>query len=223
MNEVTRKVAESLRPLLVENSGARAQLPSNLQETYRRFITFCDGGYTNDSFFHFFGKHGPPAHNLTSWNEPGFWKHYFGLDETVFVFAEDIFGTQFCFDVRGTRRVVKMFIPDGGKTSLCANTFEEFLEREILSDRTNNEVRELASRFFNVSGERFRPLMHISCKIPRILGGIDTDLNNLQLIDAVVDLKILGQITMQVRALPPGTKIRDIRVNNQNMEVKLIV
>jgi hypothetical protein len=198
------------------------KLPDNLQEGYRYFLSLCDGGYTQDRFFHFFGKNGPRLHNLLEWNRNDHWKQYYNLDEKTFVFAEDVFGTQFCFDIRGNRRVVKMLIPDGAKLSLCANTFEEFLETEVLNNTTNLQVRQLAQRFFDSRKEIIRPFTHIACKIPLSLGGQDTDLSNLDIVQSSTNLKILGQITSQIKGLAPGTKIRDIRINYESEEITLI-
>src|ERR1043165_794144 len=107
MEELIEKLAESLMPVSSGPVQTDQELPANLQQSYRYFLSLCDGGYTKDHFFHFFGQKGPQQHNIIQWNQTNLWKHYYGLDEKSFVFAEDIFGTQFFFDVRGNRRVVK--------------------------------------------------------------------------------------------------------------------
>src|SRR5687767_4055107 len=131
MSKLIEQVAESLVSVSDRSFCSEDQIPKNLQDNYRYFLSLCDGGYTGDRFFHFFGQKGPRAQNLLEWNRFDLWKNYYGLGSDTFAFAEDIFGTQFCFDLRGNRRVVKMLIPDGGKLSLCANTFDEFLEAEV--------------------------------------------------------------------------------------------
>jgi hypothetical protein len=222
MNELAEKLADSLVAVSDDSSHSEQQLPSNLQDDYCYFLSLCDGGYSEDRFFHFFGQKGPRLHNLAEWNRADLWKQHYNLDDKTFVFAEDIFGTQFCFDIRGNRRVVKMLIPDGAKLSLCANTFKEFLETEVLSDTNNSQVRQLAKSFFSERGQVFRPFTHIACKIPPSLGGSDTDLSNLEIVQSSTNLKILGQIASQVKKLAPGTKIRDIKINYESEEITLI-
>jgi len=222
MKEIVEHFAELLVDVSDSSLCPAQKLPANLQDGYRYFLSLCDGGYTKANFFHFFGQGGPVSHNLSEWNQRELWKKYYGLDDMSFVFAEDVFGTQFCFDVRGNRRVVKMLIPDGGKISLCANTFEEFLEVEVLGETANSQVRQLAQRFFQLKGVTFHPFTHISCKIPSSLGGNDEDLDNLELIYASIHLKLLGQITSQIRNLPTGTRIKDIRIDHEKQEITLV-
>src|SRR6266480_1463356 len=100
MSEIIEKLAESLSSVNDNSLDCAHRLPRNLQDSYRYFLSLCDGGYTEDRFFHFFGVRGPISHNLEEWNRVELWKHFYGLDDTAFVFAEDIFGTQFFFDIR---------------------------------------------------------------------------------------------------------------------------
>jgi len=222
MRGLVEKLADSLDAVSDNSFRSDQKMPVNLQEGYRYFLSLCDGGYTADHFFHFFGQKGPQSHNLLDWNRPENWKQYYNLDDKTFIFAEDAFGTQFCFDVRGNRRVVKMLIPDGAKLSLCANTFEEFLETEVFGDTTNAEVRQHAKQFLNSRGKAFRPFMHIACKIPLSLGGNDADLSNLDFVQSSTNLKILGQVTSQVKKLTPGTKIKDVKIDYEKEKIILV-
>ena len=222
MEKVIEQLADTLTPCSDNNVSPEHELPANLQNFYRYFLSLCDGGYSKDGFFHFFGQKGPQLHNLRYWNQTELWKKHFAIDEKTFVFAEDIFGTQFCFDVRGNRRVVKMLIPDGGKLSLCANTFEEFLKQEVFSVESNFEVRQMARSFFLSGKEDFRPFTHIACLIPVSLGGKDTDMANLHMIRSSTNLKILGQIREQIKNLSPGIKIRDVKIDYEKEEIKLV-
>lgn len=222
MRERVETLADSLIVVGDDSLQAEQRLSANLQDSYRYFLSLSDGGYSKDHFFHFFGQRGPREHNLIEWNKTELWKKYYGLDNKTFVFAEDIFGTQFCFDVRGTRRVVKMLVPTSGNLTLCANTFEEFVEHEVLGSATNSEVRRLAERFFRTKCEEFRPFTHIACRVPPALGGNDSDLNNLELTRGSTNLKLLGQITVQVKKLAPGTRIREIKVDHEKEEITLV-
>jgi hypothetical protein len=222
MRDLVERLSASFVSVADESFHSDRQLPTNLQEGYRYFLSLCDGGYTRDHFLHFFGQKGPLHHNLLEWNRPELWKGYYGLADESFVFAEDVFGTQFSFDVRGNRRAVKMLNPDGGTSSLCANTFEEFLETEVFCDAATSASRQLCSRFFSVRGERWRPFTHLAYRVPPSLGGNDADLGNLEIMSSVVNLKILGQIAQQVKSLPAGTRIQDVRIDYQNESIQLI-
>jgi hypothetical protein len=222
MREMVEKLADSLSHVSDDSFGSEQKLPNNLQDGYRYFLSLCDGGYTADHFFHFFGQRGPREHNLLEWNRGELWKKHYGLDDSTFVFAEDILGAQYCFDIRANRRVVKMLIPTTGKLTLCANTLEEFVQDEVLGTSANAEVRRLAASFFRTKGETFRRFVHIACRISRLLGGSDSDLANLELTRASTNLKILGQIRSQVKKLAPGTRIREIKVDHEKEEITLV-
>jgi hypothetical protein len=198
------------------SSDKRPLAQRNLQDSYLYFLSLCNGGYAKDGFFHFFGTVGPTRHELVAWNQPDSWKAHFGLDDQWFVFAEDIFGTQFFFDVRGTRRAVKMLIPDNGSVSLCANSFEDFVEDEIFGEDAGGRARHLARQFFQEKGLMFRPFAHIACKIPILLGGKQV-LENLEFEDSLTNLSILGQVYGQVKDLPPGTPIENIHIDRRRM------
>ena len=222
MSEIVERVADLMAPVGSGIVVPTEALPSNLQKSYWYWylLSLCDGGTVN-CFFHFFGRVGPSEHNLLGWNRPPLWKHHYNLGEQSFVFAEDIWGTQFYFDIRGNRRVVKMLIPDGGRTTVCANTFEEFLENEVLSTGFNKRPRFLAERFFHERHVAFRPFTHISCKVPGMLGGSDEDLANLTLSNSASNLSLLGQVHSQIKGLAPGTRIIEVRVA-ENGSVTLI-
>lgn len=222
MNDVVENLAETLIAVSDDPFRTSQPLPENLQDSYRYFLTLCDGGYTKDYFFHFFGQHGPREHNLLEWNQTGLWKKYYGLDDKTFVFAEDILGAQFCFDIRGNLGVVRMLVPGSGKSTLCANTFEEFVEHEVFVTTTNAKVRQLADSFFKTKDEAFRPFSHIGCKIPPALGGSDSNLENLELTRASTNLKLLGQVAAQVKKLAPGTRIREVKVDHDKEEITLV-
>lgn len=61
------------------------------------------------------------------------------------------------------------------------------------------------------SGVRLAPGQCYSYKKPPILGG-EIEPSNFQPTDLSVHFSILGQIHRQVKDLPPGTKIKDIKI-----------
>jgi hypothetical protein len=207
------QVAESLRVPVQASRAAAIDLPQNLQSSYREFLNLVPGGYTQDNMFHFFGPGGHQDHHLSEWNSEAFWKKWYGLGNTEYVFAENLFGTQFYFDIRDNRRAVYMLVPATGRRSLCANTFADFLEDEILSDDFNQDERRLAATFLESSPENYQCFQHISYRVPILLGGSATAFENLELLSSRTNMKILGQIYQQVKHLGAGTKIKDFKVD----------
>ena len=55
------------------------------------------------------------------------------------------------------------------------------------------------------------PEQVLSFRIPPVLGG-ELSVANIELADFVVSVSVAGQIHEQVRALPPGTPVTDIRI-----------
>ena len=216
MTNSIEKLATSMETFGVVPLERRQLDQRNLQASFLYWLALTNGGYTSDSFFHFFGTTGPREHNILDWNSSELWKKYYSLDETSFVFAEDIFGTQFYFDVRGNRRVVKMLDPDDGSTTLCANTFEDFVESLVFGNEFNIDRKRLASAFYRECHVRFEPFTHISFKNPIVFGGSSSELSNLELIESVDNLMFLGQIVRQTKDLPAGTRIDRIRPTGEN-------
>jgi hypothetical protein len=203
--ELIKRLAGALAEVSTSGPKAEEPAPSNLQQGYLDFLNLSDGGYTADHFFHLFGRRGPASNDLFEWNRVDLWKANYLLDSNRFVFAENIFGFQYFFDIRANRKVVNMLDPATGKIDLCTNSFEDFIEDEVFSDEFNSEDRELAEQFYEEKRIEFKPFTHIACEIPILLGGKSRDPENLELIDSLTNLSITGQIVRQVRDLPPGT------------------
>jgi hypothetical protein len=61
---------------------------------------------------------------------------------------------------------------------------------------------------------RFQPFTHVTCKTPVVFGGLQTDLENLEVVDSASNMTFLGQIVSQTKDLPPGTRIDRIRTRS---------
>src|SRR5215472_6414183 len=99
--KIIERLADSLHCIGQADRPASTEggLPANAPQDFRYLLSLNgNGGYTSDGFHHFFGTSGPVRHNLVKWNSVDLWKALFGLMDDWFVFAEDIFGTQFYFD-----------------------------------------------------------------------------------------------------------------------------
>ena len=83
-----------------------------LDPDYHLFLELCDGGYTADSLYHFFGLCGRDGHDVRSWNRADLWKANYGMGNEHFVFAEDVVGNQYSFYVTPRRKVIKVLSVD---------------------------------------------------------------------------------------------------------------
>ncbi|MBN2590255.1 MAG: SMI1/KNR4 family protein [Sedimentisphaerales bacterium] len=200
-----------------------SDLPLDLPDSYRSLLATCNGGYTYDDFFHFFGLIGPVQHNVIEWNQNKYWKDYYHLDDNCFVFAEDVFGGQYFFKRGGRKNAIYMLAPDDGKTYFIADYFENFL-KDIIADSDNmySEEKTLAEAFFAIPGNRKKYFHHLSCKTPIILGGDEEDIENLDLCESLVNLSILGQLVHGLENVKPGTIIKDVEIDYINKKVRLI-
>jgi hypothetical protein len=219
------RLVESLVPIAsaeISRVVGRPPSPWMADDCYKQFLELCNGGYTRDGFFHFFGGCGPVRHNVIEWNETGLWKNCFGLDDSFFVFAEDIFGNQYGF-VRSRRvGLIKMLSPETGQLTIAPDTFDGFVEYSVFSD-SRAQLKALANTFFATTGGPWQEFMHISYDVPPCLGGDPMDLKNWDYVDSIVNLRMAGQILTQVKNLKPGTKIRRVEVDPATQTVRLIV
>jgi hypothetical protein len=215
-------------------------LPKNLDETFVEFLSRCNGGYTSDGFFHLFGCSGGRGHNIFEWNNSDLWKKYYGLDDNFFAFAEDIFGDQYGFDLKkpsysngaradgrldfsaseGEEGNIKILFVDTGKLIPAAPSFEDFIEICVLDP--DEDLRGLHRAFVETTRSPVPVRCHIAYRHPLVLGGSETDLDNLELSDSASHLRLLGQIVTQTRLLPRGTRIKDVLVDKEKGEVKLL-
>jgi hypothetical protein len=198
------------------------ELPAGLDEPYLSFLAECNGGYTRDNYIHLFGEKGARGHNIFDWNNPELWKKYYGMGESEFCFAEDIFGNQYCFDLREPKGTVKMLMVDDGKLFFVSPTFEFFIEAAVFDRETFEEMRDLSSRYFQRTCTEYQLFHHIAYKHPILLAGSDSDIGNLELSESVMHLRLLGQIVTQVKGLPKGTRIKKVLIDEKKLEVKLV-
>src|SRR5206468_567963 len=110
---------------------------------------------------------------------------------------EDIFGNQYYF-TSGRRKVVKTFWVEYGESDLAAANFSTFVRDLVLDTSTLALQRGLAANFLKTYQGRFEPGLHLGYRIPLKLGGCDTDVGNLELVDTVSHLKFCGQVISQV-------------------------
>src|SRR5215217_6883980 len=98
-SDIVEQLIVSLLPIKTIQISTGNRWPKKVDTDLLRFLSSCNGGYTQDYFFHFFGTQGPKEHNIFEWNNPDLWKKHFGIGEDIFFFAEDIWGHQYGFDL----------------------------------------------------------------------------------------------------------------------------
>lgn len=195
---------------------ADQQLPQ-LPSAYLDYVLPSNGGLTEDGFMHYFGPRGPVAHNLMAWNLPDLWRCHYELASHHFVIAENVFGGQFFFDRRGA---VRMLDPIRGTMPTMASDFPMFLR--IITECCGKLIA-VADRFASGALRDRHPFQHISYIRSPLFGGSESDMDNLEWCNGLVNLRIAGQLWSQVKDLPPGTAIKRVDIDPVSMAVRLIM
>lgn len=216
---IDRLIGELRGPLAPEGSPDAAEAFDIQDESYRYFASRCNGGYTPNNFYHFFGRSEDPRHDIVAWNDPNSWKSEFGLGDDFIVFAEDIFGNQ--YGIRSYRRGprIRLLSIITGELSFAPEYFDDFVDLAVLNEEDKETVL-LARRF--LSAVPYKEYHHLSFAVPPCLGGAVDQVENLELIDSRVNLSMTGQLLAGLRQWPPGTRIRDVRLDRENGAVALI-
>jgi hypothetical protein len=198
-------------------------LPTGLPPSYTSLIKASNGGITEDKYFHFFGLNGPVSHNVVEWNKQGLWKQYFELSDSCFVFSEDIFGNQYFFKRGSRKNPVYVLWLSTGRTDFMAETFDYFV-RDIVDDPSEEvmgELKGLARAFIARSANQWKPFNQIGRKVPILLGG-KNDLSNMEFCDSLTNVLFAGQLLSQLKAVPLGTRIKDVILDKEKLQVKIV-
>jgi hypothetical protein len=142
-----------------------------------------------------------PSWGLHQWNSHGLWKSgYYGLADSLFCFAEDIFGRQFCL----ATEEIRIFDPETGDLETIALTLDELASR-LLENHDAMVGYQFAKNWQKAHGglsarDRLMP------KKPFVLGG-KYELANLVALDSLRVMKSLGNLARQIHDLPDGSQI----------------
>jgi hypothetical protein len=140
--------------------------------------------------------------DLQDWNSESLWRsEYKELASDCFFFAEDTFGSQFCFK----EGQIHTFDPETGRTRIFASHLGEWAGK-ILDDYnlyTGYPVAHEWQRLHRplTQGERLLP------KTPFVFQGAYT-VENLYALDCVEGMKLRASIAIQLRDLPDGSRVR---------------
>ena len=217
-------VDELVRKLVTHPTDGGAIEPIDVpNENVRYLLTKCNGGYSKDGYFHFFGHSGDDAHNIVKWNEPNLWRDRYGdLVDDYYFFADDIFGNQFGHRLSEPSDEVFLFWVDDGRVESFETDFDDFLTATVYGTFVFEEMRNLSSEFQAGVGGKVPPLHHLTYRIPLLLGGRSDDIDNLEICSSVDHMLFSGQIVVQCRALPRGTKITNVLIDGESQTLTLV-
>jgi hypothetical protein len=167
------------------------------------FLRRNNGLYAFESALHMFPAcQIPGVMDLEQWNDPTLWiDHYGDMAKGMIFFAEDIIGDQFA--IRG-HEIVR-FKAETGLWESLAGSLEEWAKL-ILEDYPYQTGWHLAHAW-QVEHGALRCGERLVATIPFVFGG-DFKNSNLHALDAVEAMCLHGDLALQIRDVPDGTKIR---------------
>lgn len=143
-----------------------------------------------------------PSTDLEEWNAPQLWRDaYDGMTEGFFFFAEDIFGGQFAIK----DEVIHSFDPETGESSPVAESLEGWAA-EILSDYEFLTGYPVAHEWQALNGV-IEDGSRLIPKCPFVLGG-EFSTGNMHVLDSVKEMRLRGDLAVQLRDLPDGATVR---------------
>lgn len=178
-------------------------LLGGLNDEIYKVLNIRNGFYAFESALHFFSateESHKETIDINEWNRDDLWKKEYGdLADSLFCFAEDLFGCQFCIK----DGEIYLFDPETGELEQIANDFEGWA-RVILNDCDFMTGFPLAHEW-QVKHNKIPDGKRLIPKKLFVLGG-DFSIDNLYLSDAVQGMKYRADIASQIRNLPDGTE-----------------
>ena len=182
----------------------------DLPTSYSSLLEVANGFVLERSRFRLFGiQTESRSMDVHEWNQSPWVAEYGGLAKGLVFFAEDIFGDQYAFrfGFSGKECDLVKFWCEGGEVQRLgdASSLEAWLAEEVVSDDPSFLDRHLAEAAFE---EDLRPSEkeHLSFILPLITGG-RAELENLEVLNGVFHLHLLGQLTLKNLKLPDGQRI----------------
>lgn len=163
-----------------------------------------NGFYAFESALHVFPLTTDIGNGIEGWNANVLWRNeYQDLAEGLLFFAEDIFQDQFCLSAK--QNGVFRFHAESGQTDSFSDSLEKWAARILSNDRVETGWP-LAHEWQTMNGplpngQRLMP------KTPFFMGGEYT-LENLWAGNPIEGMRLKGDIAVQTRNMPSGTKIR---------------
>lgn len=207
-------------PALLEKCGRDLCHP--LPASLGALLSQQNGGYYRGGLLHLLGANRPLRHDdLVLWNAPETWKAQYRLPdlERYLFFADDPFGNQFGIPLAEAEPKVWRFDAQHGALDPMADTLAEFFDRVLVDEGPWLLGADLLDAY-RESGASYDPGRHLSLRLPGLLGGT-MDPGNLLPRDPWLNMHITGQIVAQVRPLPPGVAIAEIRIDPESLVVTI--
>ena len=180
--------------------------PSGAQLTpHRRLLELANGAFLHGHALHLFGAcAGPPWHSLSAWNAPDGWRRGYGSDtDGLTFFAEDAFGDQFAYSGRGGE--VVSFEAELGRIIPAAPTFVDWLEEMIERPRAVLPVDVMEAQ--EIEHKHHRPGTQLFAYPPLCTAESREDVT-IGHVDAIEAMRFRGQLALQLRAMPPGSRVK---------------
>lgn len=182
----------------------------HLPVTYLQLLDLANGFVVKHQVFRFFGIACKlSALDLQTWNQAPWVSEYGRLADGIVFIAEDIFGDQYGLrfaDSIDPKPALVKFWCEGGETEVIpSKSLLSWLTESVLRDEPAVLDWKLASDAF-VHGLMPSETEHLSYSMPLIVGG-EANEANLEAMDRVFHLHILGQLSLKNQRLPEGDRI----------------
>jgi len=142
------------------------------------------------------------SYSVSEWNSPELWMNeYHELMEDALFFGEDVFGVQFC--VKNGK--IFSFDPETAEFSFMADTLELWAKM-VLSEFDILTGQPLAHDWQEKNGA-IPLLSRLVPKTPFVCGGA-FNVTNLVALEAVKSMRARGNLALQIKHLPDGSKIK---------------
>jgi len=181
---------------------------------YLDLLRIANGFVSSRKTFRLFGIDTKvPALDLRSWNDSPWVAEYGELAANLVFIAENVFGDQYglrFWDGAERAPVLVKFWCEGGKTEVIdVESFDTWLASSVLCETPTALDWPLAMAAF---AQGLAPSVeeHLSFSLPLVVGG-ENELSNLEVIDRVFHLHLLGQLSQKNRGLPDGARIDRFR------------
>ncbi len=178
---------------------------SKIGEELQYLLSEKNGFYAFESALHVFPYelNGFGDQDLVRWNSRETWKSSYGPEiESIFCFAEDLFGYQFCSNGKSVNR----FDPETGDTQYLCDSVDDWA-RLIISDCNVQTGFPVALKWKEQKGS-LQPGKRLLPIFPFITDQGSYEISNLYEIEAVAGMLSRASFARQIKHLPDKTIIK---------------
>jgi hypothetical protein len=211
---VNKLLEISSKPLIVtldETLGTQVLANVSHKDELLRLLRGKNGFYAFESALHVFPLVTDDWFNsqdLMRWNAPTLWKHAFGKQaETLFAFAEDIFGYQFCS--QGDQIV--RFDPETGNAERVCSSVEEWAT--LVCDDYNFQTGYPVAKAWQVQNGPIAPGNRLVPIYPLISKEGSYDVSNFYEVDDLKGMLSRADLARQIRDVQDGQRVRIKPIN----------